>query len=114
MKHSKCSLSSYDLDFNDLIEFHTSRRNSRNDSFDTAGKEPKVGVDVCGSDETSFEEDSTDEECSDQNEDDGKFPFSPSKAQMTVEFLEDELDDCQDVDDLDGNIFMAKDFFLIK
>lgn len=120
VKHSKTSSpSSYEKDLRELVEIYSKGRNSgkRNnlicksleDAPSTVSNlwdDSNIKPDTTDSDE-SLESDDESLESDDETEMSSEYS-SPTvtEKKLSVEYLEDECDDIQDVDDFDGNVFM--------
>ncbi|KAL7157743.1 hypothetical protein ABFS83_02G097500 [Erythranthe nasuta] len=108
VRHSRTSsISSYEKDFSELIRLYTKNRKSfqklMSTDLDNSSKNPSGSSDCTTSrlDEIckNQEHDIDDYDLSDDDDDD--FLASPNDKQLSVQYLEDDCDQIQEVDDLD-------------
>lgn len=115
MKHSRTSFaSSYDRDFNDLVNIYTtSRKNNSKGKNKNFNIEEDVFHCRNSSFDASFDEDDTSESDNYFSDDNSSCQISshedytfPREIQLSNDYLEDGFDGCDSVDDLDGTIFL--------
>lgn len=112
VKHSKTSSPSSYEDLRELVEIYSKGRNSgkRNNLICKSLEDAPSTVSNLW-DDSNIKPDTTDSDESLESDDETEMSSEYSSPTVTekklsVEYLEDEYDDIQDVDDFDGNVFM--------
>lgn len=119
VKHSKTtSVSSYSKDFHEILDAYGSKTPKSGKKVVLDDWEEELdgfgsSIDAGDSDLTiiaNYKSDETDEDISDGKS--RNFEVFTKKSQLSIQFLEDEHDACQDGHDLDGTNFFSFFFFL--
>lgn len=123
VKHSRTSSpSSYKKDFCQLIDHYALKKTTNEAKCVITAKEIHNGFNFCSQSSMSEaeleDENDSEDDCSDTDDDGNKFPDSNGSTamegkKMSVEYLENEVDVFQSVDDWDGTNFSFSLLFIL-